>query len=215
MGAAKLEGRLRKFCLEDCKDPVPTHLLRSYVRYARKYVHPRLSPGAAWVLQDYYLKMRANRKSQDSTPITTRQLEALIRLAQARAKTELRELVLKTDAEDVVAILNSAILEICTDEHGAVDFGRGADGGGMSKQGSYKALLARLVARSSEKRDAMFTTQEIRDIADEHRILAGTGRSVQEVIEQLNNTNELINKGGGKWRLEKSEFRNCRADYRE
>ena len=32
-------------------DPIPQQLLRKYVGYARKYVHPQLSPEAADVLQ--------------------------------------------------------------------------------------------------------------------------------------------------------------------
>lgn len=32
-------------------DPVPALLLRKYVAYARKYVHPKMSPEAATTLQ--------------------------------------------------------------------------------------------------------------------------------------------------------------------
>lgn len=32
-------------------DPIPPQLLRKYIGYARKYVHPQLSPDAASVLQ--------------------------------------------------------------------------------------------------------------------------------------------------------------------
>lgn len=63
-------------------DPVPSQLLRKYIEYARKYVHPRLSPGAAEVLQEFYLDLRKKRQAHDTTPITTRQLESLIRLTE-------------------------------------------------------------------------------------------------------------------------------------
>ena len=63
-------------------DPVPCQLLRKYIDYARKYVHPRLSPEAAEVLQQLYLELRKKRQTLDSTPITTRQLESLIRLTE-------------------------------------------------------------------------------------------------------------------------------------
>lgn len=41
----------------------------------------------------------------DSTPITTRQLESLIRLTESRARLELREVATKEDAEDVIEIM--------------------------------------------------------------------------------------------------------------
>nr|CAD7462132.1 unnamed protein product [Timema tahoe] len=76
---------------DDDLDPIPHQLLRKYVSYARKYVHPVLSPEAAAVLQQFYLDLRRQHQSLDSTPITTRQLESLVRLVEARAKLELRE----------------------------------------------------------------------------------------------------------------------------
>jgi len=43
-------------------------------------------------LHRFYTLLRKRNHTMDSTPITTRQLEALVRLTQARAKMELREL---------------------------------------------------------------------------------------------------------------------------
>jgi DNA helicase MCM8 len=63
-------------------DTIPVQLLRKYVAYARKYVRPKLSEAAACVLQQFYLRLRAQRGSQDCTPVTTRQLESLIRLTE-------------------------------------------------------------------------------------------------------------------------------------
>lgn len=53
--------------------------------YARQYVHPTLSPEAAQVLQEFYLELRKQNQAADSTPITTRQLESLIRLTEVNA----------------------------------------------------------------------------------------------------------------------------------
>uniref|UniRef100_A0A8C1SAI7 DNA helicase MCM8 n=1 Tax=Cyprinus carpio TaxID=7962 RepID=A0A8C1SAI7_CYPCA len=63
-------------------DPIPHQLLRKYVGYARHYVHPTLSAEAVQVLQDFYLELRKQNQTADSTPITTRQLESLIRLTE-------------------------------------------------------------------------------------------------------------------------------------
>lgn len=63
-------------------DTIPSCLLRKYISYARQYVHPKLSPEAAQTLQEFYLSLRAQANPADATPITTRQLESLIRLTE-------------------------------------------------------------------------------------------------------------------------------------
>ena len=94
--------------------PVPQDVLRKYILYARKFVHPKMTGGAATVLQKLYLKIRDNARIGDSLPITTRQLESLVRLAQARARMELRDVVLESDAHDVVALMEQVGFFFCS-----------------------------------------------------------------------------------------------------
>ncbi|KAF9980885.1 DNA replication licensing factor mcm8 [Mortierella antarctica] len=95
---------------DDQLELIPLPLLRKYIAYARQYVHPRLSPEAAATLQDFYLLLRARHRSPDGTPVTTRQLESLIRMSEAKARMELREVVTKRDAMDVIEIIYVAEL---------------------------------------------------------------------------------------------------------
>ena len=53
---------------------------------------------AAKILQEFYLKLRDRNMSADGTPITARKLESLVRLAEARARIELREEITVQDA---------------------------------------------------------------------------------------------------------------------
>lgn len=57
-----------------------------------------LSAEASEILKTFYLRLRENNDSASSIAITTRQLESLIRLSQARAKLEMRTEVTKEDA---------------------------------------------------------------------------------------------------------------------
>lgn len=77
--------------LTDASGVVRVELMRRYIEYAKQYVHPHLSPAAAKVLQRLYLTMRSEASAGQSIPVTTRHLESLIRLSQARARVELRE----------------------------------------------------------------------------------------------------------------------------
>ncbi|KAJ1810048.1 DNA replication licensing factor mcm8, partial [Coemansia sp. RSA 2598] len=119
-------------------DPLPAGLLRKYVAYARKYVHPRLSAEATQRLKEFYLELRKSHRAIDSTPITTRQLEALVRLAEARARAELRVVVSKEDAEDVIEIMRYSLFQTYEDEDGFMDFSRSQMGTGASNTSELK-----------------------------------------------------------------------------
>ena len=74
-----------------------------------------------WCPHIYLFQYPTNGRKRDSVPITTRQLEALIRLSQARAKACLREFVIREDALDVVELLKKSVEQVHTDEFGMVD----------------------------------------------------------------------------------------------
>lgn len=57
-----------------------------------------MSKSAADILQRFYLRLRDQNTSADGTPITARQLESLVRLAEARARVDLREEITVEDA---------------------------------------------------------------------------------------------------------------------
>ena len=56
----------------------------------RKFHRGVPSAPRAQVLRAFYLRLRAMAPAADGAPITTRQLESLIRLTEARARAELR-----------------------------------------------------------------------------------------------------------------------------
>jgi DNA helicase MCM8 len=104
-----LHQRLRRQCsqIRQQMPSIDPHIIRKYIDYARSHVFPVLSPEAAKVLQLMYLTMRSHgiegladgdniptHNSSGTIPVTTRHLESLIRLAQARARMELRSEVI-------------------------------------------------------------------------------------------------------------------------
>lgn len=96
-----------------------SNFMRKYIEYAKTYAIPRLTPAAAKALQKFYLTMRSESMiGSGSIPVTTRNLESLIRLAQARAKAELRVEVLESDALDVIKLLQESLLDAFSSENG-------------------------------------------------------------------------------------------------
>jgi len=84
-------------------------LLKKYIAYARKNVTPKLSEEAKVLLQDFFVEMRKKSNETPDSPIiiTPRQLEALIRIAEAYAKMRLGEYVTKEDAERAINIMRT------------------------------------------------------------------------------------------------------------
>lgn len=90
-------------------------LLRKYISYA-KTIKPMLSSAAAKRLGDFYLAMRSASEAEGSpVAITARQLESLVRIAEARARVALRKEVTVEDAEAAIAIMRRSLEEVGID----------------------------------------------------------------------------------------------------
>lgn len=95
--------------------PIPVELLRKYIIYA-KSIKPTLTSEAVTRLRDFYLAMRSASEAEGSPiAITARQLESLIRLAEARARAALRKEVLAEDAEAAIQIMKKSLEEVGID----------------------------------------------------------------------------------------------------
>ncbi|XP_021920496.1 DNA helicase MCM8 isoform X1 [Zootermopsis nevadensis] len=151
-------------------DFLPHQLFRKYLMYARKYVRSRLTPPAASVLQKFYLDLRRQHQSNDCTPITTRQLESLIRLTEARAKLELREEATEKDAQDIVEIMKYSLVDTLSDGFGCVDFQRSQNGSGMSSRNQGKRFITALQQRANAQSRSVFSVQELKEVAELARI---------------------------------------------
>ncbi|RHZ06358.1 hypothetical protein DYB31_010136 [Aphanomyces astaci] len=162
-------------------DPISLYHIRRYIAYARKYIHPQLSQEARQYLQDKYLQMRSDAETAagDGIPITMRQLESLIRLAQARAKIELQDVVTVQHAYDVVEIMQECLLDTYTTEEGHLDFGRS---GGMSLAKKVKAYVARLRKSVAQRNSQLFSMDELLQVANSMALDVDDFRDFVEIL---------------------------------
>ena len=95
--------------------PVPADLLRKYISYT-KNLKPVLTGEALDRLKDFYLVMRSASETE-GTPIaiTARQLESLVRVAEARARVAYRKEILAEDAEAAISIMKRSLEEVGID----------------------------------------------------------------------------------------------------
>jgi len=90
---------------DEVKPVIDPQLLRKYIAFARTYVKPMLSEEARKMLVDFFVEMRrAAAESKGAAPIsiTARQMESLIRLAEAHARMALKEVVDVEDAAEAI-----------------------------------------------------------------------------------------------------------------
>jgi replicative DNA helicase Mcm len=101
--------------LSPVEPPIPLDLLRKYISYA-KGIKPVLTQEALQRLKDFYLAMRSASESEGSpVAITARQLESLVRIAEAKARVALRKEVLSEDAEAAITIMKRSLEEVGID----------------------------------------------------------------------------------------------------
>ena len=210
---AGAEGGVRRKALCDSlrqrkpdDEPLPPQLLRKYIAYARQYVHPTLTSEAAAVLKAFYLQLRQQSAAEPGAPpVTHRQLESLIRLAEARARVDLREQVSEDDAEDAIEIMKETLAGLMCDGPSVLDFtgggggnggGNGGGGGNRGFQSERRRFMEALQRYCEGKGGKEIEIHELYSLADRIELaVTDTGG----FFEQLNEAGDLLKKGGNKF----------------
>jgi replicative DNA helicase Mcm len=161
---------------------IDTELLRKYVSYA-KSVYPALNPEALKRLKEFYLAMRNVSETEGSpVAITTRQLESLVRCAEARARVALRREVTAEDAEAAIIIMKKSLEEVGIDlSNFKVDIDIIMTGKPKSIRDRYHIVLSVLIDMEKQtgivERDTFVT-----ELESNHKIPRG---EIERMISQL------------------------------
>ena len=119
--------------------PQPVEFLTSYISYARTKCQPKITQAASEALVSAYVQMRKLgedvRAAERRITATTRQLESMIRLAEAHAKMRLAEEVTANDVNEAVRLIKSALKQAATDARtGLIDMGLLTEGTSASER---------------------------------------------------------------------------------
>lgn len=117
----------------------PIEFLTSYITYAKRKINPVITPEAGTALINAYVAMRKLgddiRSADRRITATTRQLESMIRLAEAHARMRLSSEVLASDVEEAVRLIRSALKQAATDARtGLIDMGLLTEGTSASER---------------------------------------------------------------------------------
>jgi len=135
------------------KSDIDRELFRKYVAYAKQKTQPELTNEAVEEIKNFYVKLRNMQSSGDSgsIPISARQLQGLIRLAEAHAKTRLSNKVEKQDAEVAIRLTNYYLMQVGYDaETKTFDIDRFTSSS-SSSQRSKILLLRETIKKLEEK----------------------------------------------------------------
>jgi replicative DNA helicase Mcm len=140
-----------------------------------------MSDVALMKFKNFYTGMRQDSRKEDAAiPITVRQLESLIRLGEARARTRLSDTVTEEDAEVVLKLFLYCMRSVYTDpESGHIDIDWVVAGTSKTKRDRGKTvreIMTELEKTSGEDIPAL----EVVTRAEEEGI---TREKVEEVLE--------------------------------
>ncbi len=163
-------------------------LLRLYVGYARK-LRPVMTPQTQQKLKDHYTSMRRSyqqrgEKEEQVFPITPRQLESLIRLAEADARMHLSHTVGPENADHAINMLT---LFLTITLHGDIDMVTD----GLNLEQRHQKEDPRIIIRQFLKRGDSNGT-DLHEILD-HLERKGFSRiEVEKIIKKMANEESSI-----------------------
>ena len=175
---------------------VQGNLLRKYVAWSKRNVFPVMSDEAKSKFLEFYIGLRRQGydDEEEPVPVTARQLEALIRLGEAKARTRLSDKVTVEDAESVIEVVNYCLKHVFTDpETDKLDvdwINAGTTKTRRDRARSIKAIITELEAEHGDE----VPIEDVLDIAEEE----GMDRDkAEEVIEAMKRDGLLFSRGSG------------------
>ncbi|CAI1492249.1 putative enzyme [Thermococcus nautili] len=182
---------------------IPYDLLKKYIAYARKNVHPVLSREAMEEIKRYYVKMRKGLKRGDEEgvqpiPITARQLEALIRLSEAHARMRLSETVTREDARAAIELIEAMMRTIAVDEEGNIDVSI-LEIGKSSKKLNKIEKLVDIIKNLEGEGDYGAPAEKVIEAAKQAGV--GSKREVEKLIEELKADGRIYEPRAGFYRV--------------
>lgn len=139
---------------EEEEERLDIGLIKDYIAYARNFISPKLSEEACQALVHAYAEMRKMGAGKGQISAYPRQLESLIRLAEARAKVRLSNVVEIDDVEEAKRLHREAMKQSATDPiSGKIDI----------------SILTTGMSISNRKRRAA-VTKSLKDLLNEYSV---------------------------------------------
>jgi replicative DNA helicase Mcm len=185
--------------MEIIQPVIQADMLRKYIAYTKRHIFPIIQDEAKKQLIDFYLGLRKQGEDPNSpVPVTARQLEALVRLAEASARVRLSSIITTEDTDRVIRIVMASLKQVMTDpETGRLDADIINVGMGKSQRDRIK-ILKEIIRELQEGYKSAVPLEDIISKAEESDIKKDT---VEDIIQKLKTVGEVIETTNEKFRV--------------
>lgn len=191
---------LKRVCA-DINIRLDAEIIKKYIAFAKKYCKPKLSDEAIEVINSYYTNMR-KESSFGNLTITTRQLESLRRLTEARAKAELRENASVYDAIEVIKLYQETVYDLKSQESFAPKamkkYKNISNLGELSVPKQQAAFIEKLQEEIQARNNDLMSFHDLHEIAKKLGLRVG---DFALFVEKLNMANILLKKSPGMYKV--------------
>jgi replicative DNA helicase Mcm len=173
--------------------------LRKYIAYTKRNIFPIIQDDARKQLIDFYLGLRKQGEDPNSpVPVTARQLEALIRLAEASARVRLSQVITTDDTTRTIRIVMASLKQVMTDpETGKLDADIVNVGMGKNQRDRIK-ILREIIRDIQSEHKGGAPIEDIISKAEETGIKKET---VEDMIQKLKSAGEIIEASNDRFRV--------------
>ncbi len=194
-GEKIMRDELTDYIVEQYQPKIDTNLLRKYVKYAKTHIIPKLSDEAIRAIEEEYLNTRKKYEETQSVPITPRQLEAMIRLAEASARARLSEVVTKEDAQRAIKIVRFFLKEAASE--GGIEDMDIIYTGTSSRRRQKWIVIDEIIRQLEEEKKEGARFEDIVERASDHNI---SKAEVEEILDMLRKQGEIYSPRDGVYR---------------
>ncbi len=174
------------------KTEMSTEFLRKYLAYAKRNINPQLTDNCLEEIKDFFVKMRNTGSVEGEVkpiPVSARQLEALVRLAEASARLRLSDKVLKKDARRAIDLLRYCLSNIGVDpETGKIDIDVITTGIPSSERGHISQIRDIIINLESKLGKVI----PLSDIVAEAKQKNIDDAKVEEIIERMKRSGDIF-----------------------
>jgi len=173
-------------------------VLRKYISYVKQRVFPKLTDGAIQEIKSFYVGLRNTTQKGDEAikpiPISARQLEALVRLAEAAARVRLSKKVTVKDAKKSIDLLKHCLMQVGFDpETGQIDIDRISTGIPASVRGKIMAIKE-IISHLEQKVGKQVPIEDINVEATDRGIKE---EEVKEILDKLKRSGDVFEPRSG------------------
>jgi replicative DNA helicase Mcm len=166
--------------------------VRKYIAYAKDKCKPVHTKETGRMLKQFYVESRKKAMGENAPiPITLRQFEAMMRLAEASAKVQLSPVVRKSDAQRAIKLMQASLMQLGYDpDTGTIDVDKSEGATTSKERNQIRTVLDIIDELSAKKKEVL--AGEIEERAKGEGV-----KDAEEIIERLKREGMLFSPSPG------------------